>query len=70
MDMFNTQKAEGFFDPVVDATTAACRDQLPWWRSTDLEAAEAAAPGLRRAEQRRDKVAVTAEVNAADKSRR
>ena len=32
MDMFNTQKAEGFFDPVVDATTAACRARLPWWQ--------------------------------------
>ena len=32
MDMFNQQKAEGFFDPVVDATTAACRARLPWWQ--------------------------------------
>ncbi len=32
MDMFNAQKAEGFFDPVVDATTAACRARLPWWQ--------------------------------------
>ena len=32
MDMFNAQKAGGFFDPVVDATTAACRARLPWWQ--------------------------------------
>ncbi len=32
MDMFNAQKAEGFFDPVVDATTATCRARLPWWQ--------------------------------------
>ena len=51
MDMFNTQKAKDFFDPVIDSTTAACRDKLPWWRAEDLADAEAAAPRLRRVEQ-------------------
>ena len=33
MDMFNAQKAEGFLDAVVDATTLACRARLPWWQA-------------------------------------
>ena len=33
MDLFNAQKAEGSFVPVVDDTTLKCRDRLPWWRA-------------------------------------
>lgn len=65
MDMFNAQKLEGFFDPVIDSTTAACRSQLPWWRAQGLVEAEAAAPRLRRAGQRQAKAATHAQVQAA-----
>ena len=57
MDMFNAQKLEGHFDPVIDATTAACRRQLPWWAAQDVADAERKAPQLRRAEQRQAKQA-------------
>jgi hypothetical protein len=47
MDLFNTQKAEGFFVPVVDDTTLKCRDRLPWWRAEVSVAREACYSGPR-----------------------
>lgn len=60
MDMFNAQKLEGFFDPIIDSTTAACRGQLLWWAAQNLADAEVAAPRLRRSDQRQTKQAQAA----------
>ncbi len=44
MGMFEHQRADGRFVPVVDGTTLRCKAQLPWWAGHVQEQGEAFYP--------------------------